>query len=278
MSDLGLHLGERDIVSATLDDDHIDTHDRAEWHGPGQDMRAFVDRIVEAVGNLDSGHLDGVWIVLPPGYIHLRRVPLEIAGDRDRQRHLAWEAAQTLSHPTDDLVLRHWASGSSAIWEAVRADLVDRLAQQLEDAGHRLGGVCAEPVALYHALLDGSDTWRAGVALSKDWISVAAGTDNALVLAESIRIDAPSRQSLEDLADLVASRIRGRAERYASFAVAGQDETQLEPFAQHLGTAAGMKTPLLGAAAPSDSVGGEPVTRIALAAGATRSSRTGIPS
>lgn len=276
MADLGLHVGERDIVAARVQDGRVTCYSRAPWEGPGHSADTFVGRIVEASGNLNTNNLDPVWIVPPPGFVHLRRIPLEIAGERDRRKHLAWEARQTLGHPVEDIVLRHWASGSSAIWEAVRADLVAHITRRLEEVGLKLGGLCAEPVALYHALLDESHTWRAGVALSTDWISIAAGTERALVLAESFRIDTASKESLEDLADLVASRIRGRGERFASFSVAGQADDQLDAFAQHLSAAAGIEAPLLAAPASDISEEHAPLTRIALAAGATRSSHTGI--
>ena len=278
MAALGLHIGERDVVAAALHDGQVTHHAQTPWDGPCGDIEAFVNHVVGAVNDLNTSHLGPVWIVFPPGYIHLRRVPLEIAGARDRQKHIAWEAAQTLGYPTENILLRHWASGSSAIWEAVRADLVTLMTQRLEQNGLELGGVCAEPVALYHALHNESDTWRAGVALSADWISIAAGTERALVLAESFRIDPASKESLPDLADLVASRIRGRGERFASFSVAGQADDQLDEFAQHLSTAAGIEAPLLRVSSPVTTEESVPFTRIALAVGATRSSRTGIPS
>ena len=277
MAVVGLHLGDRDVVAATLDENLI-SHATTDWEGPSGKVGTFADRLVGALENLDTAEGDPIWISLPPGYIHLRRIPLEIAGERDRRTHLVWEAAQTLGQAPENLTLRHWASGSAAIWEAVRADLVAGIDQRLETAGFHLGGVCAEPVALYQAMLEDPETWQAGVALSADWVSIAAGSSRALVLAESIRMDAPDKQTLEDVADLVASRIRGRAERFASFSVAGSARGQVDDFARHLAIAAGIEAPLL--QAPGSTVSDDPEfgTRVALAAGAARSSTTGLPS
>lgn len=214
MTRLGLHCGRTDVVVAILDDsgalaDAGEARLEAGFGTISEAPDAFSDAFGRALSELGAAQGDRITVVVPHPFIHLRRIPLEFAGERDRIDQIAWEAAQTLFANPEDLIVEHWAAGSSATWQAYRSVLRDCLRAGCNRAGCAVARICSEPIALYDAIRSDSRVEHAGAAAISEYVaSTAAGSQHALWRANTFAVT-----DRAGVAELIAARLLGRSER-----------------------------------------------------------------
>jgi len=151
---VGVHIVGRTLRAATLDEaGAVRSTSVRELQAavlPAVANGSVSDSTIDAIARFLPEGVD-VHLALPGGYFHTRKVPLEVADEPARCGQIEWEIGQSLASPGTQFAIHYVPVRSSALWFAVRHDVIDLLRALFSRAGRRLAGTCPEPLALFHA-------------------------------------------------------------------------------------------------------------------------------
>ena len=125
-----------------------------------------------------------VHLSVPGGIYQIRRVPLEVAEEVDRQSQVAWEVRQALCAGDGEYSVEYTVRGSSAIWVAIPTACVESMTAAFSIQGVELFGLAAEPIGVARMLRRKHAIGPARAILSsQSWISTVDLFDGTLIAA-----------------------------------------------------------------------------------------------
>ncbi|MYC16150.1 MAG: hypothetical protein F4Y39_20695 [Gemmatimonadetes bacterium] len=169
--------------------------------------KSFVEELGQALESLPKP-IGTLSFCLSGGLYHIQKIPLEVAGEKDRREQIFWEASQALISPVDNSVIDFIAVGRVAFWTAVRNGVIDAHETLCSALGETHLHLSVAPLALFCAGLP-ARVWEAGrkMAIHSDPDgSCYVAVENGILIG--VETTVPNSSSLQRWFSLASSSHR----------------------------------------------------------------------